>query len=281
MATGNTCSIDRIIAKIDNDFNPDNSDWIPRVGAWCIDAMSQLNCLKTKKQKKKIPVIDGIAMSSSDFGDNVTVYDKNGCKVKKAESVSNGCCNEMLEYNNVDDSPDIKVTPQTVNIVNTHMKKAPNYVKANHINTKYPPRYNVEHYYIGEECEKEKNYVLVDSNKIELNFDTDYIYVETEGVETTNSSTYGCEVPVIPDNGLLIEALSYYCMYKMLTRGYSHPVMNLKASQYGTNPYYMYMQMKDEVKRSVNNSSQSDDDADDAAKMMRSNMFIDMFDTRR
>ena len=33
-------SVERIIAKIDNDFNPDGSDWIPRVIAWTIDAMT-------------------------------------------------------------------------------------------------------------------------------------------------------------------------------------------------------------------------------------------------
>lgn len=34
-------------SKIDNDFNPDNSDWIARVPAWCFDAMSQLKVLRT------------------------------------------------------------------------------------------------------------------------------------------------------------------------------------------------------------------------------------------
>ena len=37
----------------------------------------------------------------------------------------------------------------------------------------------------------------------------------------------------------------------MLTRGMKHPVFNLAASQYGTNPYYMWMQLKDKAKASV------------------------------
>ena len=41
-------NIERIIAKIDNDFNPDNSDWIPRVGAWTIDAMNMLKIQASK-----------------------------------------------------------------------------------------------------------------------------------------------------------------------------------------------------------------------------------------
>ena len=54
--TKSSTNIDRIIAKIDNDFNPDNSDWIPRVGAWVIDAMSQIDALKTIKKRRKLNV---------------------------------------------------------------------------------------------------------------------------------------------------------------------------------------------------------------------------------
>ena len=32
-------TVEHIIANIDNDFNPDNNDWIPRVAAWCNDAV--------------------------------------------------------------------------------------------------------------------------------------------------------------------------------------------------------------------------------------------------
>ena len=56
MSNKSNTNIERIIAKIDNDFNPDNSDWIPRIGAWCIDAMSMLNVTPKEKKKIKVPV---------------------------------------------------------------------------------------------------------------------------------------------------------------------------------------------------------------------------------
>ena len=46
MANNKTITIEHIIAKLDNDFNPDNSDWIPRVPAWCVDAMNELKVLR-------------------------------------------------------------------------------------------------------------------------------------------------------------------------------------------------------------------------------------------
>lgn len=45
-------NLEHIIAKIENDFNPDNSDWIPRVAAWTIDAMAQLKVFNTIKNKE-------------------------------------------------------------------------------------------------------------------------------------------------------------------------------------------------------------------------------------
>ena len=53
-------SIEQIIAKIDNDFNPDNTDWIPRVAAWVSDALSQMNVLLTKRKRIKIPITNKI-----------------------------------------------------------------------------------------------------------------------------------------------------------------------------------------------------------------------------
>lgn len=270
-------NVERIIAKIDNDFNPDNSDWIPRVGAWCIDAMSQLDILRTKKKKKKVTVSDRIAYLDCPINsDEVKIYDSNGCKIKEAgDSEScDGCPSTGKLASGTSDS-DVELTPNTINYIENQSNKTANYVVAETVNDKFPYRYNVQHYKYGSQ-HKEHNYVIVDNNKIELNFDTDYIYIETDVIETTCSDKFGCELPVIPNNGLLIEAIAYYCMYKMLCRGYKHPVFNLNASQYGTNPYYMWTQLKEEAKRSIINN----DDIDDASELFRSNFFINTFDTR-
>ena len=121
---------------------------------------------------------------------------------------------------------------------------------------------------------------MIDNNKIELNFNTNCVQAEFDYIQTEMSSTYGCELPVIPNNGVLLEALTYFCMYKMLTRGYKHPVMNLAASQYGTNPYYMWLQLKEQAKRSIVNDK-IDRDIADNSRMFRSGLYIDTFDPKR
>lgn len=244
-------NIERIIAKIDNDFNPDNSDWIPRVGAWVIDAMSMLKVLRKEKKKVKVSVKDRIAYVSCPIERGAfKVYSQEGCLIKEAGSNSGCNCSISTGVESYSDTADT-----TGLVINNNAQE--DIVQAETVNTKdYPARYNVKHYIKNQQVDR--NYVYVDCNKIELNFDTDYICIEQEAIVTQKSNTYGCELPVIPNNGLLIEAVAYFCMYKMLCRGYKHPVFNLNASQYGTNPYYMWTQLKDQAERSVMIDNQGD-----------------------
>ena len=276
-------NVERIIAKIDNDFNPDNSDWIPRVGAWCIDAMSQLNVTPTKRKRKKVTVNDRIAYSDCPINNNnIKVFDSNGCEIKKAKEVANcNSCPSTGGRTSATSASNTEFTPDTINIINNNnANKAPDYLLAETLNDKnWPGRYRVNEFSYGnrEYC-KERNYVIVDCDKIELNFDDDFIYIESEYIETVCSDIFNCELPVIPNNGLLIEALVYYCMYKMLCRGYVHKVFNLNASQYGTNPYYIWNNIKEEARRSVINGKVDTDT--DISKLLRSNFYINTFDPR-
>lgn len=251
-------NIERIIAKIDNDFNPDNSDWIPRVGPWCIDAMSMMNALRKEVKRKRLSVNERIAYSDCPIDKyNLKVYDSNGCKLK--EATREKCCINSLSTGEV---PIDNITPTTISAVANNNDKQFINAHADTFNKKeYTNRYNVTNKVIMQ-SNNNRNYVIVDCDKLELNFDTNYIFIEQEMIVTEISNVYGCELPVIPNNALLIEALVYYCMYKMLCRGYKHPVLNLHASQYGTNPKYEFEQLKPKVERSIINNAQKDIDID-------------------
>lgn len=268
-------NVERIIAKIDNDFNPDNSDWIPRVAAWCIEAMQQINVLRKQRKKVKLAVVDRIAYSPCELNtENLVVYDSNGCKLKKANSATTKCCSLSTGK---DKQSEITEVANTVSYINNNdAAKVPDYVLAETLNDKeWPGRYRVNEYDYGINKELH-NYVVINNNKIELNYDEKCITVEYDAILTYISEIYNCELPVIPNNGLLIEAIAYYCVYKMLCRGYRHPVFNLQASQYGTNPYYIWTQLKEEARRSVINQGFDED----ASKLFRSNFFINTYDPR-
>lgn len=247
--------MESIIAKIDNDFNPNNSDWINRVPAWCIDAMNQLKVLSYVIKKRKVPVVDKIVRLDCCISDiNFYVLDKNGCKIKrldyrlndKNENNSNVELTDTLNINYTDNETDYSSFA-------IHNNEDDINKRTTVINRKILP--------VGREsC---RNYVVISNNQLELNFDTDFVYVINKEIATQHSSYFNEEIPIIPNNGLLIEALAYYCMYKMLCRGDKHPVFNLNVSQYGTNPYYMWMNLKDKARASVINQLQDLDKASD------------------
>lgn len=266
-------NIERIIAKIDNDFNPNNTDWIPRVGAWTIDALNIIGCLPKETKKVILPVKERIVIAPADiFKNNFKVTTINGNKILKAIKV---------DKSNISSPTGERVqtdTTGTTDFINNDVVE--DVVIANQINTKdYPHRYNVEHYnkYTDLDCV----YYKISNNQIELNIDIDKVIVEYSAIVTYQSEVYNCELPVIPNNGTLIEAIAYYCLYKMLCRGYKHPVFNLQASQYGTNPYFIWTQLKDKARVSIINENidkaMNDNDID---RLFRSSFFINTFDPR-
>lgn len=268
-------SIERIIAKIDNDFNPDNTDWIPRVAAWVTDALLQLDVNLTKRKRISLPIRNRIGISQYNLR-NAIIYDKCGNRIPEATANASDCpCNGSPSTGDLEQTTTASATDTSETICNEDANNAPDQMASQQI---APNKYNIYEFELG--CDKQRNYVLIDDTKIELNFDTDCIQLEYDFIETQESELYGCELPMIPNDGVLIEALTYFCMYKMLTRGYKHPVMNLAASQYGTNPYYIWLQMKEQAKRSIINRN-FDRDMDDSSRMFRSALYIDTFDPKR
>ena len=254
----NYTPIEQIIAKIDNDFNLDNSDWIPRIATWVWEALSQLRVSKTVTKKRKLTVKNRIAKSACSLDDNIKVYDSNGCEIEEATSSNSCLCGE-----------DAATPPSTGNQVgigtggfagagvSKHLSKGKTEYDAVSIHTNLLNPYGhrvVNQFYTGGQGGCDKNYVLVDCYTIELNYDEKYITVESQEPETIYSNVLQADVPVVPNNGLLIEAIAYYCMWKIMLRGIKHPVMNF-AQNTATNPYYMWNKLKDEAKRSIRNEA--------------------------
>lgn len=281
-------SVERIIAKIDNDFNPDGSDWIPRVADWTIDAMSQLKVLQTVPKRRKLGVVNRIARSLCPINDNkLKVYDKNGCEIPELKDGENSCSNSSPTgeqnkgcgyYNEPTEriDPDEVVYKQCssngsdrVSVVDTGYNGNETYgsiaIQENNSERVLCHSVHEQSYMTPRRGCNDHNYVLACDNTIELNFDTDYIEIVSLEVETKYSEYYHTELPVVPNNGILIEAIGFYCMYKMLCRGMKHPVFNLNASQYGTNPYYIWEQMKSKAKAGVIIDAQDNNGGDKGA----------------
>lgn len=230
-------SIEQVIAKLDNDFNLDNSDWIPRIAAWVIEALSILKCTRKEYKKETIIIQDriGTLPVEIDFS-KVKMYEVEGCEIKNLEYELRHCdCECKQSYIGRDEQIAIPIDT-----------------------TKYPTEYVTTSRNQLRGCCKNRYYTPLDNKRFELNFDTNEVIIKYLAIKTIHSNTFNCELPEIPNNYLLLDAITYYCMYKILCRGVKHPVMNLSASQYGTNPFFMWQQLKEEAKRSVIISEQGE-----------------------
>lgn len=102
MQIKNHIKLERLVGKVDNDFNISESDWIPRVAAWTIDALSQMKVLPMERKVRELKVEDKVAtfpcqLNAKELkvfyeGSEVPNYDR-----KKYE----GCANVSFDSGNV------------------------------------------------------------------------------------------------------------------------------------------------------------------------------------
>ena len=88
---------------------------------------------------------------------------------------------------------------------------------------------------------------------------TDYIIITSREVKTYYDEYYDCDVPYVYDNGILLEALSYYILYKYLSRGSKHQVYSLASNSPITNPYLQWEKLKSKAIASVRNDIYNDE----------------------
>lgn len=219
-----TLKISRLIGKIDNDFNISESDWIPRVAAWVIDALSQMKVLPMERKRRVLEVSERIAQFPCCINaDEIKVYDKNGCEISQLDSNSSCGCN--IEVNNY--------SPQEIAVIDDNNKSGINFMN------------------VGTVVNNSNRNFVLQGNNIELNFNTDKIIVETLEVATYYDEYYDCEVPYIYDDGLLLEALAWYCLFKYLSRGSKHTIYDLKSTNAIINPYMQWQALKVKAANSV------------------------------
>lgn len=249
MKIKNQVTLSRLIGKVDNDFNISESDWIPRAGAWVIDALSQMKCLPMERKRRSLEVSERVATFPCELNaKELKVFDSRGCEIPELNKAKNCSCSDL--GNNIPNSEIAIFDSKNKTGVNT--MEIASIVGANG-----------------------RNFVL-DGNNIELNFDTDKIEVESYEVATYHDDYYDCEVPYIYDNGLLLEALSWYILFKYLSRGSKHQVYSLNSPNSVTNPFTQWNTLRVKAANSVKAElSKSDNDG------WRSFFYNSTFDPRR
>lgn len=223
MKINNRLPLQRLIGKIDNDFNISESDWIPRVAAWTIDALSQMKVLPMERKRRELEVSDRIAQFPCQLNaTDIKVFDTCNNEISQLNSNNSCGCSSKGRYGS-----------QEIAVIDTTNKTGINFMQIANV--------------VGG---SNRNFVL-QGNNIELNFNTDKIVVETYEIATYHDEYFDCEVPYIYDDGLLLEALAWYCLFKYLSRGSKHTVYDLKSNSPVTNPYLQWTALKTKAANSV------------------------------
>lgn len=224
MKIKNLMPISRIIGKVDNDFNISESDWIPRVAAWVTDALSQMKCLPMERKKRKLEVSNRNATFPCMLNSKeIKVFDKNGCEIPELKNSKECGCSDLGS----------NIPTSEIAIFDSSSKTNTNSMRVAKIHSA--------------SCH---NFV-VDCNNIELNFDTDCIIVESYEVATYYDEYFDCEVPYVYDNGILLEALAWYILFKYLSRGSKHTVYSLTSPNPVTNPFTQWSTLKSKAENAV------------------------------
>lgn len=220
MKIKNQVPLSRLIGKVDNDFNISESDWIPRVAAWVIDALSQMKCLPMERKKRYLEVNNRIANFPCELNPyEIKVFDNKGCEIPALDSSKTcGCSGLGVIHPNSEIAIFDSTNRTGVNTMQVGEIKTLNY----------------------------RNFVI-SGNNIELNFDTDHITVESYEVATYYDDYYDCDVPYIYDDGLLLEALSWYVLFKYLSRGSKHQVYSLTSPNPALNPFVQWNSLKNKA----------------------------------
>ena len=216
--------LSRLIGKVDNDFNLSESDWIPRVGAWVTDALSQMKCLPMERKRRTLEVSSRIATFPCELNTTeLKVFDTRGCEIPALNSNNRCGCSGLGTKN-----PNSEIA-----IFDSENKTGINTMEIANIVTA-----------------SNRNFVVA-GNNIELNFDNDSIVVESYEVATYYDEYFDCEVPYIYDNGKLLEALSWYILFKYLSRGSKHTVYSLTSPNPVTNPFTQWNTLRPKAEMSV------------------------------
>lgn len=101
--------------------------------------------------------------------------------------------------------------------------------------------------HINEVNEYEHDYYYTVPNYLKFSFETGYVHLYYDSFPLDD-----CNLPLIPDVYDFEEAVSFYIIYKLLSRGYTHPVWNVQTA------YQMYRDYEHRAKNRFKAPSRDD-----------------------
>lgn len=239
----NLISSSVIIHRIIEDYNVHSMDFITRIPIWICEALADLNIQQHYMNASETIDFDEYRCQLPDGCENIRLVIING---KRADFTTNPA---PLEY---DDG---------------------NYIP---LAVSFPVGHNLNENVVLDfirTCRESLYTYSINGSYLHLNVRNGTLGLIYRGLPMTLDEILKINVPLIPNNYVLIDALKNFVMMRILQRNYRHPVMNLKESNPYTNPALAYDNAKIKVRNACNKLTK--DKRDDCSKVML-NFFLNM-----
>lgn len=95
-------------------------------------------------------------------------------------------------------------------------------------------------------------YTLDKNGYAHFGFETGTVRFHYLKLPTYYDNQLNAEIPLVPNEENTKEAIAYFILYKLLSRGYNHPVFSLNSPNPVLNPYQMWRHYKAKARNKVN-----------------------------
>lgn len=201
MAVHKTTSTYQIISKLRREFNPSGTSWIGDVGEYIGDAISAIGHHSGYKQQTKEMYSENFRSPYPNNYDEFVAVEYKGTRLKLGGQRNN----VQSFYRHPSDIFSATVTVVNLDTSNQNEQKVNSLAGLPWCNT-------------GEFCIPETDYLIT-------SFESDCFILHYRGIPVDKMG-----LPLVPDTFNHKECISYYCMMKMISGGYTHPIFDFATT---------------------------------------------------
>lgn len=246
----NLVEADEVVARLDNDFNVKQGDYISRIPQWIHQCLSDLNIYLGLVPKAYVGEVTNYTCELPSDLNRLIGVEHNGARMeRRATGQYKTTVTTDTTFAYISTGVGVTVHGSNVEIDEslTHVSIDTNRIRVYDAST------------INELPISSQYYYLLPNNKIETSFEAGGVTFHYYILPASYNERLNSLCPLIPDNEAVKDAIAWYLFQSILQRGGKHPVFTLGNPNWKLDPYERYRKARLNAKNKANS-----DDSDQA-----------------
>ena len=236
---------DSILSRLDNDFNVNSGDWIPRVPQWLYQCLSDLNIYLSLIPKAHVSIVSNYSTNIPDDLQLMTAIEYNGSRLTRIGSYSykpQSTSSNSSAYIKTNVGITLTGTLENVTLddslsdIEVQLSKIRVYDASSVIDLPG----------------NSETYRLIPNGTIETSFEEGLIVFHYYSFPSAYNERLNSLCPLIPDNNAVEDAATWYIFQSILQRGHKHPVFTLGNPNWKLDPFERYRKARLNAKNKSN-----------------------------